>query len=211
MLKFQIIPVTPFQQNCSLLWCDETMKGAIIDPGGELDKIEQQIQANGISVDKILLTHAHIDHAGGAADCSRRLKAPILGPHGEDSFWIELLPQIAQQYGFPPSESFTPEKWLNDNDWVEIGNERLKVLHCPGHTPGHVIFYHQNSQLAWVGDVLFKGSIGRTDFPKGDYDTLITSIKQKLWPLGNDVRFVSGHGPMSTFGTERQTNPFVKD
>jgi glyoxylase-like metal-dependent hydrolase (beta-lactamase superfamily II) len=211
MLKFKVIPVTPFQQNCSLIWCDQTLQGAIIDPGGELDKIEHAIKSNNIQVEQILLTHAHIDHAGAASECAKRYNIPIIGPHREDDFWIQLLPQVAMQYGFPPSESFTPNRWLEDNDKVQIGHEELYVYHCPGHTPGHVIFYHQDSQQAWVGDILFRGSIGRTDFPRGDYDTLIRSIKGKLWPLGNDVRFVSGHGPMSTFGAERQTNPFVKD
>ncbi len=211
MLKFQITPVTPFQQNSSLIWCDETMEGAIVDPGGDLSKIERTIESNGVIPKTILLTHAHIDHAGATAQVARSYNIPIVGPHIEDKFWIQLLPQVSVQYGFPPSESFEPNQWLTDGDEIKVGNEILKVFHCPGHTPGHVIFFHEAARYAWVGDVLFKGSIGRTDFPRGDYDTLIKSIKTKLWPLGDEVTFVSGHGPKSTFGEERRSNPFVKD
>lgn len=211
MLKFQVIPVTPFQQNCSLIWCDDTMEAAVVDPGGELEKITQAISTQGVQVKQILLTHAHVDHAGATAELSKTFNLPIIGPHQDDDFWIQLLPQVSVQYGFPKAESFTPNRWLDDGQRISIGNEELEVYHCPGHTPGHVIFFHKGTQQAWVGDVLFKGSIGRTDFPRGDYDTLIHSIKKKLWPLGNDVQFLSGHGPMSTFGAERQSNPFVKD
>ncbi len=211
MLKFQVIPVTPFQQNCSLVWCDQTMDAAIVDPGGELNKIEAAVTQQGVDIKQILLTHAHVDHAGATAELAKRLRIPIIGPHREDDFWIQLLPQVSVQYGFPKSEAFIPDVWLEDDQRVVIGNEELEVYHCPGHTPGHVIFFHRNSQQAWVGDVLFKGSIGRTDFPRGDFETLIRSIKEKLWPLGNEVQFLSGHGPMSTFGAERQSNPFVKD
>lgn len=208
-LKYRIIPVTPFQQNCSLIWCDETMKGAVVDPGGDLDKIRQAIEEEGVTVEKILLTHAHIDHAGGTAELARELNLPIEGPHKEDEFWIQGLPMQAQMFGFPSPEIFTPDRWLNDGETVTVGNQTLNVLHCPGHTPGHVVFHHPESALALVGDVLFQGSIGRTDFPKGDHNTLIRSIREKLFPLGGDIRFIPGHGPMSTFGQEQATNPFV--
>ena len=208
-LKYRIIPVTPFQQNCSLIWCDESMKGAVVDPGGDLDKIRRAIEEEGVTVEKILLTHAHIDHAGGTAELARELKLPIEGPHKEDEFWIQGLPMQAQMFGFPSPEVFTPDRWLNDGETVTAGNQTLNVLHCPGHTPGHVVFHHPESALALVGDVLFQGSIGRTDFPKGDHNTLIRSIREKLFPLGGDIRFIPGHGPMSTFGQEQATNPFV--
>ena len=208
-LKYRIIPVTPFQQNCSLIWCDESMKGAVVDPGGDLDKIRQAIEEEGVTVEKILLTHAHIDHAGGTAELARQLNLPIEGPHKEDEFWIQGLPMQAQMFGFPSPEVFTPDRWLNDGETVTVGNQTLNVLHCPGHTPGHVVFHHPESALALVGDVLFQGSIGRTDFPKGDHNTLIRSIREKLFPLGGDIRFIPGHGPMSTFGQEQATNPFV--
>ena len=208
-LKYRIIPVTPFQQNCSLIWCDETMKGAVVDPGGDLDKIRRAIEEEGVTVEKILLTHAHIDHAGGTAELARELKLPIEGPHKEDEFWIQGLPMQAQMFGFPSPEVFTPDRWLNDGETVTVGNQTLNALHCPGHTPGHVVFHHPESALALVGDVLFQGSIGRTDFPKGDHNTLIRSIREKLFPLGGDIRFIPGHGPMSTFGQEQATNPFV--
>lgn len=210
-MKYRIIPVTPFQQNCSLLWCEDTLKAAVVDPGGDLDKVQAAIAEEGVTVEKILLTHAHIDHAGGTAELARALSVPIEGPHREDDFWIKGLPMQSQMFGFPAPEVFTPDRWLDDGDSVSVGNLQLQVIHCPGHTPGHVVFYQPESELALVGDVLFHGSIGRTDFPKGDHATLIRSIQEKLFPLGDQVRFIPGHGPMSDFGTERQTNPFVAD
>jgi len=211
MMKFHIIPVTPFEQNCSLLWCAQTMKGAIVDPGGDVDTIQAVIARLGVTVEKILLTHGHIDHAGGTAELKRRLGAPIEGPQREDAFWIAQLPQQGQMFGFPRAEAFEPDRWLEDGDTVTFGEVKLDVIHAPGHTPGHVVFFDRPSRIAIVGDVLFQGSIGRTDFPRGDYDTLIRSIREKLWPLGNDVTFISGHGPLSTFGDERESNPFVGD
>ena len=210
-MKYQIIPVTPFQQNCSLLWCDATRKAAVVDPGGDLARIHNAIKDADVTVEKILLTHAHIDHAGGTAALARDLAVPIIGPHKEDDFWIQSLPMQSQMFGFPAAEIFTPDQWLNDGDQISFGEVTLDVIHTPGHTPGHVVFVHVPSQLAIVGDVLFQGSIGRTDFPKGDHGTLIRSIKEKLFPLGDDMQFIPGHGPMSNFGQERRTNPFVSD
>lgn len=210
-MKYRIIPVTPFQQNCSLIWCEDTKKAAVVDPGGDIERIKAAIAEEGVTVEKILLTHAHIDHAGGTAELARELGLPIEGPHREDDFWIQALPQQAQMFGFPVPEVFTPDRWLEDGDTVTVGEVELNVIHTPGHTPGHVVFYQPESSLALVGDVLFQGSIGRTDFPKGDHATLIRSIREKLFPLGDDVRFIPGHGPMSDFGTEKATNPFVSD
>ncbi len=208
-LKFVIIPVTPYQQNCSLLICKNTHKAAIVDPGGDIDTILKVIKTEQAIPEVILVTHGHLDHVGGVVELAKKLSLPIEGPNQEDKFWLDALPSQLQSFGFPHSDSFTPNKWLNNGDIVSFGDQSLKVIHCPGHTPGHIVFFHQQSKLAIVGDVLFNGSIGRTDFPKGDFDTLINSIKNNLWPLGKDVKFISGHGPMSTFGQEMQTNPYV--
>ncbi len=210
-MKFRIVPVTPFQQNCSLLWCEETLEAAVVDPGGDVERIVDLAAREGVGITKILLTHGHIDHAGGAAELARRLRIPIEGPQEEDRFWIAQLEQQGRMFGLGPAASFTPDRWLEDGDTVSFGRIVLEVLHCPGHTPGHVVFFHAPSRLAIVGDVLFQGSIGRTDLPGGDHATLIASIRDKLWPLGDDVRFISGHGPMSTFAEERRDNPFVGD
>lgn len=211
-LKFRIIPVTPFQQNCSLIWCVQSGKAAVVDPGGDLQHIHAAIAEEGVQVEKILITHGHLDHAGGTAALARELGGiPIEGPHKEDDFWIQGMPQQAQMFGFGVAEIFTPDRWLEGGNTVTVGDQTLAVLHCPGHTPGHVVFYHEPSGLALVGDVLFQGSIGRSDFPKGDHDTLVNSVRQKLFPLGDNVKFIPGHGPMSTFGAERATNPFVAD
>ena len=210
MLRASILPVTPFAQNCSILWCDRTRTGAVIDPGGDLEQILAAARDENVRLEKILLTHAHIDHAGGTAELARSLKLPIEGPHRGDQFWIDGLPEQSRMFGFPPSETFTPDRWLDDGDRVQVGDVELEVLHCPGHTPGHVVFFSPADRIAFVGDVLFAGSIGRTDFPGGDYETLIGAIRSKLLPLGDDVRFVPGHGPMSTFGEERRNNPFVR-
>jgi glyoxylase-like metal-dependent hydrolase (beta-lactamase superfamily II) len=210
-MKYRIIPVTALQQNCSLLWCEETMQGAVVDPGGDLDKIMHEAASVNVSVEKILITHAHFDHAGGAHELAEKLSIPIEGPHVDDQPLVESMEYQARNYGFPPVPAFTPDRWLAQDDLVEVGNLSLQVLHCPGHTPGHVVFFHPRSRLAFVGDVLFKGSIGRTDFPLGNHSALIDSIRQRLWPLGNDVTFIPGHGPLSTFGNERRSNPFVGD
>jgi hydroxyacylglutathione hydrolase len=210
-MRAVIIPVTPFAQNCSLVWCPETLEGAVIDPGGDIDRVLAEVRKHGVKLTKILLTHAHIDHAGGTAELARREGLPIIGPHEGDRFWIEGLPDQARMFGFGECETFEPDQWLDEGDRVRVGNVELQVRHCPGHTPGHVVFHSPADQLAFVGDVLFQGSIGRTDFPGGDHATLIDAIRSKLFPLGDDVRFVPGHGPMSTFGHERRTNPFVGD
>ena len=210
-MKVTIIPVTPFQQNSTILQCEQTNRAAIVDPGGDLDRIMAQVETLGVTLEKILVTHAHIDHAGGVAELSTATGLPVEGPQREDRFWIDLLEQQGAMFGLPGSSPFTPDRWLEEGDVVTLGNLRMEVRHCPGHTPGHIIFYEAESKIAIVGDVLFNGSIGRTDFPRGDYATLIHSIKNRLWPLGDDVQFVPGHGPVSTFGHERKTNPFVGD
>ncbi len=210
-LQCEIIPVTAFQQNCSLVWDSATMRGALVDAGGEVDHLLERARHHGVQLEKLLVTHGHLDHASGVRDLAERLKLPIEGPHQDDLFWIEGLPQAARQYGFPPARSFTPDRWLNHGDTVSLGSLTFDVLHCPGHTPGHVVFHHAPSRLAFVGDVLFQGSIGRTDFPRGNHAHLIEAIRTRLFPLGDDNRFVPGHGPMSTFGQERKTNPYVSD
>ena len=210
-MKCMIVPVTPFQQNCTLVWDEGTMRGAIVDPGGDLPRIEQAVEKCGLAVEKILLTHAHVDHAAAAASAAERYGVPIEGPHREDLFLIEALPEQARRYGFAAAKPFTPDRWLDQGDEVTVGPIRFAVRHCPGHTPGHIIFFNEENRLALVGDVLFRGSIGRTDFPRGDLDALIRSIREQLWPLGNDVGFIPGHGPVSTFGEERRSNPFVGD
>lgn len=210
-MKAIVIPVTPFAQNCSLIWDEATREAAVIDPGGDLDEIRAGLAREGLRLTKVLLTHAHIDHAGGTAELAREFGVPIEGPHRDDQFWIQALPEQSRMFGFPPAETFAPDRWLAQGDTVRVGGLELEVRHCPGHTPGHVIFFHAPSRLAFVGDVLFKGSIGRTDFPRGDYETLIRSIREQLFALGDDVTFVPGHGPLSTFGEERRSNPYVGD
>jgi glyoxylase-like metal-dependent hydrolase (beta-lactamase superfamily II) len=209
-MRVAIVPVTPLEQNCSLLWCTRTMRGALVDPGGDLDRLKLALEKTGVTLEKVLVTHGHLDHCGQAGVMARQMGVPIEGPQQEDRFWIEGLDEAAMRFGMA-GESFEPDRWLEDGDTVTVGDLTLDVRHCPGHTPGHIIFFHQPSRFAIVGDVLFAGSIGRTDFPRGDYDQLIASITGKLWPLGDDVTFVPGHGPTSTFGQERRTNPFVAD
>ncbi|MGA8055201.1 MAG: MBL fold metallo-hydrolase [Burkholderiales bacterium] len=210
-MKITVIPVTPFQQNASVLVCEKTGKAAVVDPGGEIERILAVVAKAGAALEKILLTHGHIDHCGATAELAQRLSLPIEGPHVDDAFWIDQLPSQSRMFGFPPLAAFTPDRWLRDGDTVRFGAVEMSVRHCPGHTPGHVIFFEPTLRVAFVGDVLFAGSIGRTDFPRSDYDTLIQSIREQLWPLGDDVTFVPGHGPASTFGEERRTNPFVSD
>jgi len=209
-LKAAIIPVTPLQQNCTLLWCTATMRGAFVDPGGDLPRLKGAAEQAGVTIEKILLTHGHIDHCGGAGIFAEQLGVAIEGPHRHDMFWIERLEQDGIKYGVV-GRPFEPSRWLEDGDCVSVGELTLDVRHCPGHTPGHVVFHHAESNLALVGDLLFKGSVGRWDFPRGDPQQLIQSITEKLWPMGDETAFVPGHGPMSTFGHERRTNPFVGD
>ena len=209
-LRATVIPVTPLQQNCTLIWCTKTMRGALIDPGGDRPRLIAVAQQQGVTVEKILLTHGHIDHAGGAGLLAESLGVPIEGPQEADRFWIARLDEDGRAYGIE-GKPFEPDRWLEDGDQVTIGELVLDVYHTPGHTPGHVIFHHSESKFAQVGDVLFQGSIGRTDFPLGDHQTLLDSIVTKLWPLGDDTSFVCGHGSASTFAHERRTNPFVGD
>lgn len=210
-IQCQIVPVTPYQQNCSVIRCEASGRAALVDPGGDEERILAAVRQMDAAVEKILLTHAHVDHCAAADVLRRQLQVPIEGPHRGDEFWLEQLPQWCQMGGFPSAGSFLPDRWLEHGDTVSVGEQILQVIHCPGHTPGHVVFLHPSQRLAWVGDVLFQGSIGRTDFPRGNHNELIASIRDKLFPLGDDITFVPGHGPTSTFGRERRTNPFVAD
>ncbi|WEK48397.1 MAG: MBL fold metallo-hydrolase [Candidatus Andeanibacterium colombiense] len=208
-MRAAIIPVTPLQQNCSLIWCTKTMKGALVDPGGDLDKLKDAVRRAGVTLEKLLVTHGHVDHCGEAGVLAKELGLTIEGPHEADRFWISRLEDDARKWGLRGA-IFEPDRWLEDGDTVTVGEVELKVIHCPGHTPGHVIFYNRASDFAIVGDVLFRGSMGRTDFPMGNHQDLLDSITRKLWPLG-DATFIPGHGPVSTFGQERLDNPFVGD
>ena len=210
MLKALVQPVTPFQQNASIIYCDETMKCAIVDPGGDIEILLNISKENNLIPEKILLTHGHIDHAGGATEISKILNVEIHGPHIKDKFLLDDLQKQGEMFGMQ-SKNCTPDKWLNDGDLIYVGNEKLEVYLCPGHTPGHIIFFSKDSGLALVGDVLFNGSIGRTDLPGGNFEDLIESVKNKLWPLGTNIKFIPGHGPESDFATERKSNPFVSD
>jgi len=210
-IQAMIAPVTPLQQNCTIVWCTKTKKAAVIDPGGEVPRLLGAISHLGLTLEKIFVTHGHMDHAGGVAALKEATGVPVEGPHPDDQFWIDRIEESGARYGIPDAQVFTPDRWLADGDTVSLGETQFEVIHCPGHTPGHVVFFHRQARFAQVGDVLFAGSIGRTDFPRGNHADLISSITEKLWPLGDDVAFVPGHGPMSTFGQERKTNPFVAD
>ena len=210
-IRAVIAPVTPLQQNCTIVWCARTLKAAVIDPGGEVPRLMGGLQQHGLTLEKIWITHGHLDHAGATAQLKALTGAVIEGPHRGDAPLIAGIPESGARYGMPDAQAFEPDRWLEDGDRVTLGETEFEVFHCPGHTPGHVVFFHREARFAQVGDVLFQGSIGRTDFPGGSYPQLIAAITGKLWPLGEDVAFVPGHGPMSTFGRERQTNPFVSD
>jgi glyoxylase-like metal-dependent hydrolase (beta-lactamase superfamily II) len=210
-LKAAILPVTPYQQNCSLVWCVKTKKGALVDPGGEVERLKGAIAAQGLTLEKILLTHGHLDHASGATKLAREFAIPIEGPHKDDLFLLEDLGRNAKRPGFGDAENCLPTRWLEDGDRVTVGEVEFGVRHCPGHTPGHVVFFHEGAKIAFVGDVLFKGSIGRCDLPRGNGQQLFDAITSRLWPLGDEMQFVPGHGEMSTFGWERKTNPYVSD
>ncbi len=209
-MRAAIISVTAFEQNCSLVWCSKTMMGALIDPGGDLAKIKDAIARSGVKVEKILLTHGHADHCGQSGMLAKELGIPIEGPHEGDRFWISRLEDDGPRFGMH-CEIFESDRWLEDGDTVSFGEVEMEVVHCPGHTPGHVVFFHRPTKFAFVGDVIFAGSIGRTDFPMSNHQNLIDAITQKLWPLGDDVTFVPGHGQPSTFGQERKTNAYVSD
>ncbi|MDZ4262240.1 MAG: MBL fold metallo-hydrolase [Pseudomonadota bacterium] len=209
MLKYRVTPVTNYQQNCSLVWCSTTNKAALIDPGGDIELLLGAVKEEGVVLEKILLTHGHLDHVGGAQLIAEQLNIPIIGPHQADSFWFERLADQAKMFGFAHMEPFMPGQWLVHGEQVSVGDELFDVLHCPGHTPGHIVFYNAASQVAFVGDVLFQNSVGRSDFPMGNHADLISSIKEKLLPLGDEIRFIPGHGPSSTFGAERRNNPYL--
>jgi glyoxylase-like metal-dependent hydrolase (beta-lactamase superfamily II) len=210
-MRIAVIPVTPFRQNCSLIWCEATREAAVVDPGGDLDRIEAEIAEQHVDVTQVLLTHGHLDHAGAAFALAQRLSVPIVGPHRDDAFLIEGLAESGARYGVVDAVAFRPDRWLDDGDVVHVGDVTLEVIHCPGHTPGHVVFFERTGGSAIVGDVIFNGSVGRTDLPRGSYPALVNSIRNKLWPLGEAVTFWPGHGPTSTFGWERKCNPFVAD
>jgi glyoxylase-like metal-dependent hydrolase (beta-lactamase superfamily II) len=209
-LSIQIIPVTPFQQNCALIWNPQTMKGAVIDPGGDVEKITAAVKANGVMVETIFLTHGHLDHAAGAMDLAQALNVKIIGPGIEDKFLLDTLPEQAIRFGVHGLKAVTPDQWLKEGETISIGGETFDVLHCPGHTPGHVVFINKPAKFGILGDVLFRNSIGRTDFEYGNHDQLITAIKQKLLPLPDDFAFICGHGTSSTIGAERKSNPFIQ-
>ena len=208
--KAVIVPVTPFQQNCTLLWCEATKRAVVIDPGGDLPEVERAITRAGVSVDKIWLTHGHVDHVAGATDLKTNLKVSIEGPHKDDLFLLQHVAETGRSYGMWNASNVTPDRWLEEGDQVQIGELTFNALHGPGHSPGSIVYFNPVQRLAIVGDVLFAGSIGRTDLPGGDYQQLIESIKDKLLPLGDDVAIISGHGPTSTIGHERATNPFLQ-
>jgi hydroxyacylglutathione hydrolase len=211
MLKCLIIPVTPFQQNCSLVWCEKTKRAAAVDPGGDLPLVRQAIAEHGVTLEKVLLTHGHLDHATAAGSLAEEYGVKIEGPHPDDLYLIEGLAESGRKYGFKPEKPFVPDRWLDDGEKVTVGEVEFDVVHCPGHTPGHVVFVQPEMKIAFVGDVLFRGSVGRSDFPRGNGEQLVHSIRSKLFPRGDDITFVPGHGQTSTFGWERKTNPYVAD
>ncbi|EKY3222022.1 MBL fold metallo-hydrolase [Cronobacter dublinensis] len=210
-MNYHIIPVTAFAQNCSLIWCEETRQAALVDPGGDAQRIKEEVAQKGVTLQQILLTHGHLDHVGAAAELAAHYGIPIIGPEKEDEFWLQGLPAQSRMFGLDECQPLTPDRWLNEGDTVSVGNISLAVLHCPGHTPGHIVFFDAQSRLLVSGDVIFKGGVGRSDFPRGDHAQLIDAIKRKLLPLGDDVTFIPGHGPMSTLGNERLHNPFLQD
>lgn len=210
-LEIRIIPVTPLQQNTSMVWSTETMEGVFIDPGGEADRLMEAARHFGVRIIAVWLTHGHLDHVGAATEIKARTGCVIIGPHKDDQWLLDEVEATGARYGISDGRNVRPDRYLEDGDTLELAGNVFGVVHCPGHTPGHVVIYHREGALAFVGDVLFRGSVGRTDFPRGNHEDLIGSITGKLWPLGEAMRFVPGHGPMSTFGQERRDNPFVAD
>ena len=210
-IKIAVIPVTPLQQNCALVWCEATKRAAFVDPGGEPERLARVAAEQGVQIEKILLTHGHLDHAGAAAALAERYGVAIEGPHRDEDWLLAAIPEQGARYGMADARACTPDRWLTDGDVVQVGEAAFDVVHCPGHTPGHVVFIQKAARFAFVGDVIFRGSIGRSDFPRGSYDDLVSSIRTKLFPLGDDIQFLPGHGDVSTFGWERRTNPFVSD
>lgn len=210
-LQIRVIPVTPLQQNCSLIWNEATKRAAFVDPGGEADRLMGALDHFGLTLARIWLTHGHLDHAGAAAELRERTGVSVEGPHREDQFWLDQIEESARRYGVNGLRNVTPDRYFEDGESLDFEGARFDIVHTPGHTPGHVVIYNAEAKIAFVGDVLFAGSIGRTDFPRGDHGQLIASITEKLWPLGDDITFIPGHGPTSTFGRERQSNPFVAD
>ncbi|MCX8957402.1 MBL fold metallo-hydrolase [Erwinia psidii] len=209
-MNYQTIPVTAFDQNCSLIWCPSTLEAAVIDPGGDMEKIQAAVAQKGVTVTQVLLTHGHLDHVGVAGDVAAYYQVPVTGPHPADAFWLEALPVQSQMFGLPDCTPVTPDRWLEEGENVQVGNITLDILHCPGHTPGHIVFFARKERLLISGDVIFNGGVGRTDFPQGSHRDLIASIKAKLLPLGDDVTFLPGHGTVSTLGHERIANPFLQ-
>jgi hydroxyacylglutathione hydrolase len=209
-LNAVIVPVTAFQQNCTILFDAETKLGVVVDPGGDVPRIQEALQKYGIQVEALWLTHGHIDHAGGAMELKELLGVPLIGPHEADLPLLQNIETQAQRFGVAESvRNCTPDRFLTEGETVSFGDHVFEVLHCPGHAPGHVVFFDRDAQFAHVGDVLFAGSVGRTDLPGGDHATLIASIKNKLLPLGDDIGFICGHGPGGRFGDERRNNPFL--
>ncbi|MEM7258185.1 MAG: MBL fold metallo-hydrolase [Pseudomonadota bacterium] len=210
-MKILVIPVTPFAQNCSLIWDPDTMKGALVDPGGDEDKLYKAVSEHQVTIEKIILTHGHLDHVGGTTAVAAHYNVPIIGPHIGDKFWLDALMQQSQMFGFPPAQPFSPNQWLTEDDTISVGNLTLEILHCPGHTPGHVALVERSSNKVIVGDIIFAGSIGRTDFPQGNHQQLIEAIREKLFTLPDEMTVYPGHGPTTSIGHERSTNPFVAD
>ncbi len=209
MLRYQIIPVTSYQQNCSLLWCDQSHQAALIDPGGDVPLLLDTIKEKKLDLKQIWLTHGHLDHVGGTDEIATKTHAQIIGPNKEDFFWLDILQQQCEMFNFIKVNNFTPDQWLNEGDTLTLGNETFDVLQTPGHTPGHIVIVHHDTKTVWVGDVLFKQSIGRTDFPRGSHDDLIASIKNKLFTLPDDYQFIPGHGPGGSLKDEALSNPFL--
>ena len=208
-LKAAVVQVTPFEQNCTLIWDEATKRGAVVDPGGDVERIEGAIAQVGLTVEKIVLTHGHLDHVGGAAELKQKLGVEIEGPHMADKFLMEGVEEQAARYGLSGLRNATSDRWMNEGETLTIGRHDFEIFHCPGHSPGSLVYVNRPNRFALVGDVIFRGSIGRTDFPYGDHDALINAIKTKLFPLGDEIAFICGHGPMGQFGMERQSNPFL--